>query len=44
MLLFLGVDSLFGLMESMLHQLREEIPLLNRVKKHGFNGTSTSLL
>ncbi|KAL5271123.1 hypothetical protein ACHWQZ_G001690 [Mnemiopsis leidyi] len=37
MLLLLGVDSLFGLMESMLHQLREEIPALKRIKKHGLN-------
>ena len=38
MLLLLGLDSLFGLMESMLHQLREEIPVLKRIKKHGVNG------
>ncbi|XP_063688883.1 sodium- and chloride-dependent transporter XTRP3-like [Bolinopsis microptera] len=37
MLLLLGLDSLFGLMESMLHQLREEIPVLKRIKKHGVN-------
>eukprot|EP00116_Pleurobrachia_bachei_P002897 sb/3463159/ len=37
MLLLLGVDSLFGLMESLLHQLREELPFVRRVKKHVFN-------
>ena len=44
MLLLLGVDSLFGLMESMLHQLREEIPFLRRIKKHGVNGETSSRL
>lgn len=37
MLLLLGVDSLFGMLESMLHQLREEIPILRQVKKHGLS-------
>ena len=44
MLLLLGVDSLFGLMESMLHQLREEVPVLRRIKKHGVNGEAGSLV